>query len=401
MTLDDARRSFPGLDDKTFLDSACVSLVPRQARDAIRAFLDLAMLCPADDASKQHIAMDESREHAAAEAATLLRADRRQIALVESTTHGLNVAANAIPFERGDNVLVADTEYLQVAIPWAKKAEAGGIAVKPVTSRGGALAVDDFERAIDARTKAICVSSVQWCSGWRVDVRALGHLCRDRGVWFVVDAIQEMGALAIDLSEPWADFVVAGGHKWMNAPFGCGVMWLSPRALETLDPSSWGYLALEPPEGGWQAYFETPDITPYRRYDFPRVAKRFEIGGTSNYPGAIGLTESLRLVNAIGVDRVEAQVLALAAFAREELATAGAHLVSSDDPRARSGITMFSWYRDPKQDRALLDRLLRERVFLAMRYTSGIGGLRVSTHYFNDEEDVLRLVAALKRVTGS
>lgn len=400
MTFDDARRSFPGLDDKTFLDSACVSLVPRQARDAIRAFVDLAMLCPADDASKQHIAMDESREHAAAEAARLLRADRRQIALVESTTHGLNVAANAIPFEPGDNVLVADTEYLQVAIPWAKKAEAVGIAVKPVRSRAGALAVEDFERAIDARTRAVCVSSVQWCSGCRVDVQTLGRLCRDRGIWFVVDAIQEMGALAIDLAEPWADFVVAGGHKWMNAPFGCGVMWLSPRALETLDPSSWGYLALEAPEGGWQAYFETPDITPYRRYDFPRVAKRFEIGGTSNYPGAIGLTESLKLVNALGVERVEAQVLRLATFAREALAGAGAHLVSVEDPAARSGITMFSWYRDPKRDRALLDRLLGERVFLAMRYTSGIGGLRVSTHYFNDEEDVLRMVAALKRVTG-
>lgn len=400
MTFDDARRSFPGLDDKVFLDAACVSLVPRQARDAVRAFVDLAMRCPADDASKQHIAMDESREHAAMEAARLLHADRRQIALVESTTHGLNIAANAIPFERGDNVLVADTEYLQVAIPWAKKAEASEIAVKPVPSRGGALAVEDFERAIDERTRAICVSSVQWCSGWRVDVVTLGRMCRERGIWFVVDAIQEMGALAIDLAEPWADFVVAGGHKWMNAPFGCGVIWMSPRVLDTLDPSSWGYLALEPPDGGWQAYFETPDITPFRRYDFPRVAKRFEIGGTSNYPGAIALAESLKLVNALGIDRVEARVLTLAAFAREELAKAGAHLVSSDDPDARSGITMFSWYRDPKQDRALLDRLLRERVFLAMRYTSGIGGLRVSTHYFNDEEDVLEMVAALQRVTN-
>jgi selenocysteine lyase/cysteine desulfurase len=131
------------------------------------------------------------------------------------------------------------------------------------------------------------------------------------------------------------------------------------------------------------------------------VAKRFEIGGTSNYPGAIALAESLKLVGAIGMDRVEAQVLSLAAFAREKLAEAGAHLVSSDDPKARSGITMFSWYRNPRQDRALLDRLLRERVFLAMRYTSGIGGLRVSTHYFNNEEDVVRMIAALKRVTSS
>jgi selenocysteine lyase/cysteine desulfurase len=400
VTFDDARRSFPGLGDKVFLDAASVSLAPRQARDAIRAFVEGAMLCPADDASRRHIAMDESRETTAAEAARLLRADRRQVALVESTTHGLNIAANAIPFERGDHVLVADTEYLQVAIPWAKKQEAGAIEMKPVRSHDGVLAVEDFECAIDARTKAICVSSVQWCSGYRVNVRTLGRLCRERGIWLVVDAVQEMGALAIDLSEPWADFIVAGGHKWMNAPFGCGVMWVSPRVLETLEPASWGYLALERPKGGWRAYFETPDITPYRPYNFPRVAKRFEIGGTSNYPGAVGLRESLALINAVGIDRGEARVLKLANFAREELRKAGAHLVSGDDPAVRSGITVFSRYRDPKQDRALLDCLLGERIFLGMRYTAGIGGLRVSTHYFNNEEDVLKLVAALRRCTS-
>lgn len=400
MTLDEARRSFPGLQDKVFLDAACVSLAPRQARDGIAAFLDAAVLCPAEDASAHHVAMDARRDDTVAEAARLLRTDARHVALVESTTHGLNVAANAIPFERGDHVLVADTEYLQVAIPWAKKQEAGRLELRPVPSRNGALGVEDFARAIDARTKALCVSSVQWCSGYRVDVRALGRLCRDRGIWLVVDAIQEMGALAIDLSESWADFVIAGGHKWLNAPFGCGVMYVGNRALAELDPASWGYLALEPPDGGWQAYFETPSITPYRAYDFPRVAKRFETAGTSNYPGAIGLGESLRLVNAVGIDRAETRVLALAALVERELRQAGAHVVSSDDPAARSGITMFSWYRDPKQDRALLDRLLRDRIFLAMRYTAGIGGLRVSTHYFNTEEDVLALVAALRRAVA-
>lgn len=399
MTLDDARRSFPGLDDKVFLDSACVSLAPREARDAVRAFLDAVVLCPADDASKHHVAMDASRDETARQAARLLRTDVSHVALVESTTHGLNIAANAIPFEPGDNVLVADTEYLQVAIPWTKKQEAGRLEVRPVVSRQGVLAVDAFERAMDGRTRAVCVSSVQWCSGYRVDVRTLGRLCRERGIWFVVDAIQEMGALAIDLSDSWADFVIAGGHKWLNAPFGCGVMYVGDRVLAELDPASWGYLALEAPNGGWQAYFETPSITPYRRYEFPRVAKRFETAGTSNYPGAIGLGESLKIVNAVGIDRAEAQVLTLAALARQALRDAGAHVVSSDDPDARSGITMFSYYRDSGQDRALLDRLLRERIFLAMRYTAGVGGLRVSTHYFNNEEDVSRMVAVLRRVT--
>lgn len=398
MTPSEARQSFPGLEGKVYLDAAAVSLVPRQAHDAVRAFLDLAMLCPSANASQHHVAMDTAGMAAVAEAAALLRTTPDHIALVESTSHGLNVAANAIPLRSGDNVLVADTEYLQVAIPWAKKRETFGVEIRPVRSHDeGVLSVDDFARVIDPRTKVVCVSSVQWCTGYRVDVRALSALCRERNIWLVVDAIQEMGAFEIDLSQSWADFVVAGGHKWLNAPLGCGVMYVGDRALGELDPVSWGYLALEEPQGGWPAYFETPSITPYREYQFPKTAKRFENGGTFNYPGAIALDASLRLVNAIGIRQAEAHIRHLGELLYDELLRAGAHVVSKRDPAVRSGITIFSCYGDPARDRALLETLLADRIFLAMRYTSNVGGIRVSTHYYNNEDDVLRLVAALRR----
>jgi selenocysteine lyase/cysteine desulfurase len=400
MTPAAARALFPGLTDKTFLDAACVSLVPRPAADAVRRFIEMAVECPAPDASQHHLAMDEFVAAARREAARLLRCDEAHVALVESTTHGLNVAANAIPFAPGDNVLVADTEFLQVAIPWTMKAERLGLEVRAVRSRDGRLTVEDFERCLDAHTRAVCVSSVQWSSGWRVDVRGLGSLCATRGIWLIVDAIQEMGALGIDLSTGWADFVVAGGHKWLNAPFGSGVMYVSARALAHLDPVSWGYLALESPPRGWQEYFETPAITPFRSYRFPRVARRFETGGTTNYPGAVGLGASLALVNAIGIDEAERRVQQLSALARDALRRAGARIVSPEWPGGTSGITVFRRYDDPRQDRALAERLLADRVYVAVRYTSGIGGIRVSTHYFNDEEDVLRLVASLERAAS-
>ena len=91
---------------------------------------------------------------------------------------------------------------------------------------------------MDRRTKVVCVSSVQWCSGYRLDMKGLGELCRSRGVWLVVDAIQEMGALEIDLGRQYADFLTAGGHKWLNAPHGCGVMYVSERVLKELEPDS-------------------------------------------------------------------------------------------------------------------------------------------------------------------
>jgi selenocysteine lyase/cysteine desulfurase len=393
-----ARALFPGLSGKTFLDAACVSLAPRPAVEAVEAFLASAAGCDELDASEHHVAMDRLVGRTRDEAARLLRADRRNVALVESTTAGLNVAANAVPLSAGDNVLIADTEFLQVAIPWAQKAQTVGAALRPVPSRHGLLQPEDFERAMDARTRVVCVSSVQWASGCRVDVRRLEALCRARGIWLVVDAIQELGALSVDLSDGGADFLVAGGHKWLNAPFGCGVMYVGERALGELQPASWGYLGLEPPAGGWPAYFRTPEITPFRPYRFRASARRFEVGGTTNYPGAAGLAASLALVNSLGIEAAEGHVLGLAALAREELRKAGARVISPGAPEARSGITVFRCHDDPRDDQALAERLIAERILVAVRYTAGIGGIRVSTHYYNDEEDVLRLAAAVRRL---
>ena len=400
MNVEDARQEFPGLRDKVFLDAACVSLTPARARMAIAEFLDLAVECPAADASAHHIQMDQLRAEPLEQAALLLRAAPTNIALVESTTHGLNIAANALRLGRGDNVLIADTEFLQVAIPWQMQHERGGVEVRPVRSAAGVLTAEDFERAADARTRAVCVSSVQWCTGNRLDMRALGELCRARSIWLVVDAIQELGAMAVDTRAQYADFIIAGGHKWLNAPFGCGVMYVSDRVLRELEPDSHGYLAMTEPEGGWAEYFRTPEITPYRDYAFLRTAKRFEIAGTANYPGAVGLGASLRMINEIGIDAVERRIRGLTDLLQRELGSTRARLVSAREPAARSGITVFRWCDTPAQDRALVEEILRHKVYISVRYTSNIGGIRVSSHFFNDEEDVLRLVHTLRRCGG-
>jgi selenocysteine lyase/cysteine desulfurase len=397
MNIEEARDSFPGVRNKVFLDAAAVSLTPIEAREGIESFMNLAVSGDAPDASRLHLAMDNLRHEALAEAANLLNTPQSNIALIESTSHGLNIAANAIPMERGDNVLIADTEYLQVPIPWAAKQESLGVEIKPVHSQGGMLTPDDFEGAMDARTKVVCVSSVQWCSGFRMDIRTLGEICRARGIWLVVDAIQEMGAMAIDLSEQYADFVIAGGHKWLNAPFGCGIMFVGDRALAELEPASHGYIALEEPEKGWGTYFQTPEITPYREFTFPRVAKTFEIAGTANYPGAVGLGKSLKLLNAVGIRNAEAHIRTLTDLLHDELERSGARLVSSRDPAHRSGITSFRRYDDPADDLALLNKILDDRIMISIRYTSHVGGLRVSTHYFNNQDDILQLADAVRR----
>lgn len=397
MNLKEARDSFPGLADKVFLDAGCVSLAPRQAQEGINSFMDMAVHCYEADASLHHIAMDQLRQEPIDEAAKLLNANPAHIALIESTTHGLNIAANAIPFNAGDNILIASTEFLQVAIPWAKKKETVGLEIKPVQSGpNGSFTLADFEATIDDHTKAICVSSVQWCSGYRLDMTALGDLCRQRGIWLVVDAIHEVGAMQVDVQQQYSDFFIAGGHKWLNAPYGCGLMHLSERVLSELQPNSYGYLTLSEPEGGWGEYFRTPSITPYRPYEFPATAKTFEIGGTANYPGAVGLGKSLKLINQVGPQVVEDQIRHLTDFLWAELEKTNARIITHPAPKARSGITVFNYLDTPAQDLALVEKILEHKVYISIRYTANIGGIRISTHFFNNEDDILKLIETLK-----
>src|SRR5207253_2368869 len=167
-----ARQHFPGLLDKVFLDAACVSLAPRPAVEAIERFLDLAMVCPLDSSTHHHIFMDEMRAAARPAAARLINANPDEIALVESTTHGLTLAAASIPLERGDQVLISDLEFLEVAVPWVQR-KAEGIEIDVVLNRNGEVLVDDFAERVTSRTRVIAISTVQWNNGYRVDLNQL------------------------------------------------------------------------------------------------------------------------------------------------------------------------------------------------------------------------------------
>ena len=393
------KEHFPGAHDKTFLDAACVGLATIESKRAIERFLDDAVSCRARDASIHHIALDRARAQAVREGARLLDADEDEIALVESTTHGLNVVAAAIPFAPDENVVLCDLEFLQVAIPWLKLAERGAIReVRTVENLDGAVPVEAFAEQIDDRTRAVVVSSVQWTNGYAVDLDGLAEVCRAHDALLVVDAIQQLGATRLSVADVGVDVVVAGGHKWLNAPFGCGLLYVRRSVLPTLRMPSWGYLGLPAPEGGWGRYFATPSSTPVRIYDFPTTAKSLEINGTSNYPGAVGLGASLELINAVGIAAIEEHVLRLAGRLRRGLTRLGVRVVTRPEHDARSGITTFEVSDRPEENEALLDALLDERIYVALRYTSRVGGIRVSTHLYNDEDDVDRLLHAVARL---
>jgi selenocysteine lyase/cysteine desulfurase len=267
-----------------------------------------------------------------------------------------------------------------------------------VPHSGGRLLVEDFARAGDGRTRLLLLSSVQWNNGFRAELAGFSELARQRGWVLVVDAIQQLGALPIDVQQTPVDFLVCGGHKWLNAPAGRGFVYVHPRWQERAAAHcARGYLHIQQPAEGWAEYFATPGIPAVRDYDFVADARAFELGGTANYPGNVVLGAAVELLNEVGPTAIAEHVLELGEYLIDGLLRAGAVVVSPRQRQERSGIVTFTLGDGPGRDRALLGRLWDEGVIVSHRYTAGVGGLRVSVHLYNRRDDMDRLLEAVSR----
>lgn len=390
---------WPALDkDMVFLDAACVSLTPKRAVETIKDFAEFTRRNDEKNSSAHHIAMDSRRHKAYEEAAKLLNADIEEIALIESTSHGLNIAATSLELEDGDNVVTTNVEFIQVALPWTQLRRKKDIEIKVVKSNVGRYTVDDFKKVCDENTKLIVITSVEWCSGWKMDLKAIGEFCKENGIYLVVDGVQEVGVRNLDTKSFHVDILSAGGHKWLNSPYGTGILYINKELLPKIEPVFWGYLNTQEPPEGWGGYWENPNSKAVNDWDFIKSARRFEIGGTSNYVGAIVLGESLGLVNEIGIDNIENRVLDLSDYCMKLVKEVGGTLITPEDRDRKAGIVIFRLYDDLEKDREILYKLHDQRIFIAQRFTDNVGGYRVSCQYYNNEEDFDKLFAAIEEL---
>ena len=137
MNFEAIREEFPALGERTFLDAACVSITPRRSATAIEQFLRRALTCPEASATLNHIAMDDERAAARPLVGRLVNAREDEIALVESTSHALAIAAQAVPLAAGDQVLIGAPEFMEVAVPWCQLRDHIGIELGVVPHREG------------------------------------------------------------------------------------------------------------------------------------------------------------------------------------------------------------------------------------------------------------------------
>ncbi len=391
------RGDYPAAAGAAYLDTACIGLPSAAAERALSAHIAL-LRNPPGAATEVTIRMLEQFEQARRAAATLVGAAPEAVALTASTEAGIATIAAALQLKAGTNVVASDLEFVGTVLPWSQL-ERRGVELKLVPHRQGRIEIADLEAACDRRTRAVVVSSVQEVNGFRLDLEALSRMCRGRGLFSIVDAIQHVGPLPLDLAATPLDAVVLGGHKWLCAPFGMGFLSLSQPLLERLEPPAPAFMTAVPPRGGWRDYLESPARRPDDPLVFPAGAAKLEraaLGTTLAAAGLAAAIESLLRIGAGAIARRSAQLVELVAAA---LAEAGAEVVTPGGG-PQSSIVTFRSAPEIDRERELVRKLSDERIFASLRFTTGVGGIRIAPYFYNDERDLERLVELVGRETA-
>lgn len=364
----DARARFPVTKRFAYLNCAAVGPLSLEARNAMRRLVRDQCENGAVNYQKWFDAYDRCRSAAA----RLINATPDEIALVANTSAGVSTVAQGLRARAGDNVVIPDREFPANVYPWLAMP---GIEVRRVPKREGKLLAADVARYVDARTAAVSVSFVDWLTGHRADLASIGEVAHAAGAIFFVDAIQGLGALPLDVEACGIDALAADGHKWLCGPEGAGILYVRREVRERIAPTRLSWLSVRHP-----TRFLAEDAKP------ALSARRYE-GGTPNTCGIYGLTAALGVIEECGVGSIASHVLDLARRVRagaraRELALA----FEPDTDEEASGITSIVL-----EDASVYSNALGARgVIVAARE----GVLRVATHYYNNEEDVDRLLEA-------
>ena len=327
-------------------------------------------------------ASHEAVAQARAAAACIIDAEPGEIAFTKNVTEGITQIAQGLRWQPGDNVVTADAEYPANVFPW-RVLERDGVELRLVHERDGRIALDDLRSAMDARTRVLALSFVEFASGFRNNLAAVGELCRKHGALFVVDAVQGLGVMRLNARAMGIAALVTGGHKWLLAPEGTGFLYIAREVMDQVGVVQFGADSVV----GADAYLEGPPSA-YGR-DLLPDARRYE-GGTLNTTGIHGLGAALDLLGVLGADTIEARVLALTDILAEGLAARGYQVVS---PRAipgeRSGIVSF------RSERAEAKELCRRCEAAGIVVTPRAGCVRASPHAYNSEAEIEALLDAL------
>src|SRR6266404_1527001 len=368
--LDDIRKQFPVTDSVAYLNTAAAGPLARSTSEAGASYYRQMM----EDGD---LVWDEwlaKREEVRKSVAAFINAEPDEVGLTTNTSSGMNVIVDAL--ENHGEVISCDLEFPVTTLPWMNRR----IPIHLVKAIEGQVQTQDIRDAINVRTGVICLSHVQFSNGFRSDLEELGNA--KGGHAFVVNAAQSAGAFAIDVKRMKIDALCSTGHKWMLSGYGSGFVYLSRELLDQSLPRSLGWLSVEHP-------FEMHNDEFRPRHD---TAARVELG-CPHFAGIFSLGASFDLINEIGAANIQAQVLELNRLLTARLTENGWQILSPlENEAARSGETLVKI----EQADVVVRHLFRDGIVV----TEKPQGIRVATHFFNDEEDIERLIGGMNETRG-
>jgi selenocysteine lyase/cysteine desulfurase len=368
------RDQFPVTERLIYMNHAAVAPLCRRAADAMQ-HLALDAL---NFGSEHYQKWMETYHGLRVSTGRLINAEPGEIAIVKNTSEGIATVAIGLSWKRGDIVVAFEEEFPANFYPW-KRLEAEGVEVRWLSI------FDDLDR-IDAACKGarmLAISYVQYLSGYRVNLQAIGEICARHGCFFLVDAIQGLGAFPIDVRAAKIDALAADGHKWLLGPEGCGVLYVRREVQDEIEPI----------EFGWT------NVAKYYDYASREMALRPDAGryecGTLNTIGCYGLGASIDFLLEVGVENIAPAVQALGDHVWEGVRALGFETLGKRSSETGAGIVSF---RKAGVEAAAIVRRLREAgIITAPRQ----GWVRCAPHFYIAPEEIDRMLEELKRPLSS
>jgi selenocysteine lyase/cysteine desulfurase len=368
------RSLFSHIGRVVYLNHAALSPLPKKTIEAVTA----QMKDVAENGTLHYRQWGVVKERARKLAAGMIHARPEQVAFMRNTSDALSTVANGLRWREGENVVTFRGEFPSNVYPWLRLRQAHNVEVRFCEERDGRLDIDEMLGLIDSKTRIVAISLVQYASGFRADLERIGRAARLNDALLVVDVIQAMGALPINVEAELIDAAAGACHKWLLAPEGVGLLYLSDRALERIRPTLVGWMSVPAPED-------------YGNFEqgWARGALAWETG-TAATALIHGLEASLTLLQETGVERIAAHLERLTDYLCENLQSRDYRIISSRRAGEKSQIVCIEHQGD-WSPMALYSHLKNQNIIAAPRGTR----LRISPHLYNTAEDIDALVEAL------
>jgi cysteine desulfurase / selenocysteine lyase len=362
------RDEFPITQNLIYLNHAGVAPLPRRAAKAMQGLAEDAL----QFGSLHYDRWLDAYEGVRVAAARLIGAQRGEIAIVKNTSEGISMVAQGLDWHPGDRIVAFREEFPANYYPWLR--------LESRRCTVDWLSIQDPLEAIEIActgAKLLAISFVQYLSGFRADLNAIGEICKRHRCFFFVDAIQGLGAFPLDVEAAHIDALAADGHKWMLGPEGCGILYVRKSRQDSIFPEEFGWTTV----AGYNDY-SSRDMT--LRPD----AGRYE-SGTLNTIGCYGLRASIELILEAGVDRIAPAVQALADQLVAGAVSKGYQVLGDRTPENAAGIVAIQ--KPGIDSRKVVHDLKQQGIIAAPRQ----GWVRMSPHFYISPADIDRVIQAL------